>query len=346
MSFLHSLFKENKHQFTHDFFAIGDTVVDAFIRLQVAEEIVDIEHHRDMLCMSFADKIPFEFAEIISGVGNSANAAVSAGRLGLKTGIYTNLGDDMYANDCIANFKANHIDTSYVVKNKGMKTNYHYVLWFKNERTILINHYDYPYVLPQDIRPEYIYLSSISKNAAHIHDDLVDFLTRNPETKLVFQPGTFQISLGRTKLKEVYEHTEIFVCNKEEAEKILEIEAGVGDDHIKKLLKAMHAIGPKTVIITDGPKGAYASDGKSVYFAVPYPDPKEPYERTGAGDAFASTTISALILHKDLGKALEWGSINAMSVTQDIGAQRGLLSQEKIEEYIRQAPPGWGAVKI
>lgn len=346
MSFLHSLFKGDTHKYTHDCLSIGDTAVDAFIRLQQAEEIIDLEHHRDMLCMSFAEKIPYDFAEVIPGVGNSANAAVSLARLGLKSAIYTNLGDDAYAQDCISSFKQNHVDTSYIVKNKGKKTNYHYVLWFKNERTILIKHFEYPYMFPQDICPRYIYLSSISATGAPFHDDIVDFLKRHPETKLVFQPGTFQINLGKDKLKELYERTEIFACNKEEAEKILGIEAALGDEHMKKLLTEMRKLGPKTAIITDGPKGAYASNGTEIYFAVPYPDPKEPYERTGAGDAFASTTVGALMLDKDLGKALEWGSVNSMSVTQEIGAQRGLLPQEKIEEYLRQAPPGWGAVKI
>ncbi len=357
MSFLHSLLGGNTVEngggevhYTHDSLAIGDTVVDAFIRLQVAEELIDVEHHRDMLCMTFADKIPYEFAEVIAGVGNSANAAVSLARLGLKSAIYTNLGDDTYADDCIKSFNDNNVSTEFIVKNKGQKTNYHYVLWFKNERTILIKHFEYPYIFPKNCVPKYLYLSSLSQTSLAFHTDIAEWVKAHPETKLVFQPGTFQIKLGKEVLKDVYAHTDIFVCNKEEAEKILNIDAALGDDHIKKLLRMVHGLGPKTVIITDGPKGAYAAtfnnDREEVYFAQPYPDPKEPYERTGAGDAFASTVVGALMLGKNLGDALEWGSVNSMSVTQDIGAQRGLLGQGKIEEYIQSAPPAWGAVKI
>ena len=64
----------------------------------------------------------------------------------------------------------------------------------------------------------------------------------------------------------------------------------------------------------------------------PYPDPKDPYERTGAGDAFSSTVTAAIILGKSLPEALAWGGINAMAVVQEVGAQKGLRSQEKIEE--------------
>ena len=72
---------------------------------------------------------------------------------------------------------------------------------------------------------------------------------------------------------------------------------------IKKLLEEMKKLGPKIVVITDGPKGAYAYDGSDILFMQPYPDPKPPYERTGAGDAFSSTTTVALALGKNLSEA-------------------------------------------
>jgi len=78
----------------------------------------------------------------------------------------------------------------------------------------------------------------------------------------------------------------------------------------------------------------------------PYPDPKPPYERTGAGDAFSSTIVTALALGKTLSEALQWGGINSMSVVQYIGAQAGLLSREKLEEYLKNAPEDYKAVKI
>ena len=61
-----------------------------------------------------------------------------------------------------------------------------------------------------------------------------------------------------------------------------------------------------------------------------YPDPKEPILRTGAGDAFASTFTSAIILGADVPTALAWGPINSMSVVQYMGAQEGLLNREEL----------------
>lgn len=97
--------------------------------------------------------------------------------------------------------------------------------------------------------------------------------------------------------------------------------------------------GPKTVVITDGPKGAHAYDGKEFYTQKPYPDIKPPYERTGAGDAFSSTTVAALSLGQDLKMFAKWGAINSMSVVQEIGAQKGLLSRKKLKNTLNPPRP-------
>ncbi|HEY4504682.1 MAG TPA: carbohydrate kinase family protein, partial [Candidatus Paceibacterota bacterium] len=102
------------------------------------------------------------------------------------------------------------------------------------------------------------------------------------------------------------------------------------------------------VCVTDGPKGAYAFDGRTseAYFMPPYPDKAPPYDRTGAGDAFASTFTSAVILGKGVQEALTWAPINSMSVVQKVGAREGLLTREGLEEYLTKAPPEYNPHRI
>ena len=69
-----------------------------------------------------------------------------------------------------------------------------------------------------------------------------------------------------------------------------------------------------------------------------YPDPAPPLDRTGAGDAFASTFVAALIKGNDIEGALQWAPINSMSVVQKVGAQAGLLSEKQIDHYLRHSP--------
>ncbi len=325
-----------------DFVAVGDIVTDAFIRLKDASVHCDVDKENCQISMRFGDKIPYEFVEVLAGVGNSPNAAVSASRLGLKTALVTDLGDDKVAEETITTLKSNNIDTSFVNLHDGMKSNYHYVLWFEDDRTILVKHFDYPYKFPDIGNPKWLYLSSLGEQSLPYHKEIINYLKAHPSIKLAFQPGTFQMKLGIAKLREIYLLTEVFFCNVEEAKRILNT-----DEHkVGRLLHLMHQEGPKIVVVTDGPRGAYAYDGKEAWFMPPYPDPKPPYERTGAGDAFASTFACALALGKSIPEALSWGPINSMSVVQQVGAQKGLLHRGDLENYLNHKPESYKPQKI
>ena len=326
-----------------DFLAIGDITTDAFIKLKDAHVHKGIDDSESSeLCVRFGDKVPYESVDVITAVGNSPNAAVSASRLGLSSSVLTNIGNDQNGKDCLDSLKKDKVNTKFVQIEKGKKTNYHYVLWYGVERTILIKHTEFNYKLPKLPEVGWIYLSSLADNSLEYHLEIAEYLKKNPKTKLAFQPGTFQISLGTEKLKDIYTRTEIFFCNVEEAEKIL----GIKNKDIKILSTGIHKLGPKIVSISDVPNGAYASDGENIYFTPMYPDVAEPVDRTGAGDAFSSTFTSALALGKTLPEALSWGPINSMSVVQKIGAQEGLLSKEKLENYLKTAPENYKVTKI
>lgn len=317
-----------------DFIAIGDITTDAFIRIKEASINCNVDQANCQICMRFGDKIPYESETIVAGVGNSPNAAVSASRLGLSSALVTNLGDDDHGKQAVLTLAQNFVDTSLVKVHPDKKTNYHYVLWYENDRTILIKHEMYEYVLPQFSAPEWMYLSSLGENSIPFHHMIAEYLKSESKTKLAFQPGTFQIKLGAEELQDIYAVTEVFFCNVEEARRIVyKPEASVSD-----LLSAVHDLGPKIVVITDGPKGAYCFDGATKWFMPIYPDPKPPVERTGAGDSFASTFTSALALGKTIEEALTWAPINSMNVVQHVGAQEGLLSQEELEEWLAKAP--------
>ena len=323
-----------------DFIAIGDTTVDEFIKLKEAHVSCDINHEDCTISMKWGDKIPYDFSVLVPAVGNAANAAVAAARLDLSSGFISNVGKDRFGEEILATFTREGVDTTHIAVNDGIPTNHHYVLMYDAERTILIRHETYPYTIPEKlVAPKWLYLSSVGEHFGDFHTELATWVREHPETKLAFQPGTYQINAG-TKLAALYAATEIVACNKEEAERIL----SVGETDIKTLLKDIRALGPKIVLITDGPNGAYAYDGTLMLKVPMYPDAKPPVDRTGAGDASTSTIVAALALGKTLAEALLWGPINAMSVVQEIGAQKGLLSREKIEQYLAHAPENYRVV--
>jgi sugar/nucleoside kinase (ribokinase family) len=321
-----------------DILCIGDVVTDAFIKL-LDDRAVSYENDQGKwLAMPYGMKVPFDHAEVIEGVGNAANAAVAITRLGLKSGLVSNVGSDQPGRDIINALHQKKVDTRFVHINPRKVSNYHYVLWYKEERTILIKHEEYDYDWPRfrkaDI-PKWIYFSSISKNALDsYHDEISDWLEENPEVKFAFQPGTFQMEAGIERLKALYARTEVLILNREEAVMV----SGGNYHDVHDLMNRLHAVGPKVVVITDGPAGAYASDGQKRLKMPLYPDPAPPKERTGAGDAFASTFVAALARGNALEGALQWAPINSMNVVQHTGAQEGLLNEEQLGELLKVAP--------
>ncbi|MES2224952.1 MAG: carbohydrate kinase family protein [Patescibacteria group bacterium] len=321
-----------------DFLAIGDMVTDAFIRVNDAEVITAADGSNANLAFRYGDKVPYESMEEVKAVGNSANAAVSAARLGLSAALLAHVGQDQQGKDCIEELKKNNVQTQYVGMHDGIKTNYHYVLWYGVERTILVKHATFPVAMPAlTVAPKMLYLSSLGDHTEAYHAEIATFIKEHSEMKVVFQPGTFQMKLGTEVLKDIYANTYAFFCNLEEAQLITK-----NSTHdVKELIKSLHALGPKLVFITDGIKGAYASDGTTHWFMPVYPH--DPFERTGAGDAFASTVSVALLIGKTVPEALQWGPINSMSVVQYVGAQKGLLTRESLQQYLVNAPAQYQA---
>lgn len=335
---------DNREQI--DVISVGDTVIDDFIRLIDDQgKVQDNGEGEKWLSVPYGTKVPFEKSTVIYGVGNAANAAVNFAKLGLRSALVTNLGHDERGRQVVKALDQKGVETHLVKLQPGKKTNYHYVLWYKEDRTILINHehYDYhwPHLSKNEI-PKWVYMSSIAENAVDMHDDVMDWLDRYPEVKFAFQPGTFQIKFGAKRLKNVYKRSSAVVLNREEAVLV------TGGDYkdVKGLLDRMHELGPEVVLITDGPSGSYASNKEQKFKMPIYPDVAPPVERTGCGDAFASTFVAALIKGYTLEGALQLAPITPASVVLYPGAQEGLLSTRDLKEWLEKAPAAYHAEKM
>ncbi len=329
----------------YDFVSFGDITIDAFIKLKDAQIHCKINNEDCELCVRFGDKVPYESVEIVPAVGNSANAAVSVSRLGLTSALRAYIGDDEDGKTCLRSLQKDGVDTSYMVIDKNNKTNYHYVLSYGAERTILIKHEPYPYSFPDLAEePKWIYLSSMSEGdiSKKYHADIAHYLLEHPNVRFAFQPGTFQMKMPIDEIRDLYKRAEIFFCNKEEAQRILKTNEG----DIKKLMADIRELGPKIAVVTDGRNGASIMTNDGAWFAPMYPDPAPPISRTGAGDATSSTTVAYIVLGLPPQEALLRGLINAMSVVQGVGAQKGLLTREKIEEWYAKRPADFKASPI
>lgn len=302
-----------------DIVSIGDCAVDAFIEVDEATVACDINHESCRISFSFADKIPYKSLTQLSA-GNANNVAVGMSRLGFNAGFYGTVGGDSNAQVILNKLKSENVDTSLMSIQSDMQTNYHFVLVYHGERTILIKHQDFRYVLPKETAfAKWIYLTSVGMHGLSLHPEVLELLEKNPEIKMAFNPGTFQLRAGLTQLMGLFKHTEILFLNKEEAQHLLNKPTG----DIKALATELATYGPKIVVITDGLKGSYClDDGQFLYVGI---YPHTPFEATGCGDAFATGFTAAKMRDLTTAEALRWGSRNGAGVALFVGPQEGLV---------------------
>lgn len=313
-----------------DLISIGDSTLDVFLEIDEATVLCEVEKEKCRLCVNYADKIPVKKLTKISGVGNAANLAVGSARLGLKTGIYTILGNDETGKEIYQRLTKEGIASDYIQFDKKKGSNFSTVLNFKGERTIFVFHEHRNYKLPKFAKTKWLYFSSLAEGHENLHQPLIDLVVKN-KIKLGFNPGTFQLKEGLKILRPIMKVTTVFIVNKEEAQKL----AGKIDD-IKKLILALKKEGPEIVVVTDGPDGSYVFDGKNFYFQYIFDVPV--IERTGCGDSYSTGFICALVYGRDIPEAMRWGTVNAAFVLQKIGGQEGLLKKRKLLKVLKDNP--------
>jgi len=316
-----------------DLLSVGDASMDIYITPSESESLSQMDDKESFICFAFGGKIPVKSAELSVG-GNAANNATGVTRLGIKTGLVLTLGDDTFGNQIQEKLNTEGIDTTYVTKQPGVSSNFSVIVNYSGERTIFSYNvpksYEYPVNLP--VTP-WMYLTSMGDTFRPFYNHIVDFLRTKTTVKLAFNPGSRQIRAGVDEMLDILKLTEVLFVNREEAEKLTNFGQSLGKE--KELLQALSNLGPKIPIITDGVKGSFVFDGSRFVKAGVLP--VDAYERTGAGDAFGSGTLAAIIKGKSLEEALLWGTSNSASVIGYTGPQRGLIKENEMDVWLERA---------
>jgi sugar/nucleoside kinase (ribokinase family) len=316
-----------------DLISIGDPTIDTFLGIHEAH--VAMKHHPDRqeLYISYANKIPvdsfFRFP-----AGNMPNNVIGASRLGLKAACYGMVGQDGEGDWIIDKIKEEGVDTSYMRRDPKHGTNSSTVIVFQKERTIFVWHETRQYELPALPASNWVYFTSTGPLTDHLeklHREVMGYL-KTHSAKLAFNPGTYQLMLGREGLKSFLERSEIIFLNKEETQTL----TGKNTDDVKVLLRSLKELGPNIAVITDGPGGSYAYDGKD-YLAVGIYDTPV-VERTGAGDSYGTGFMSARHYDLPVAEAMRWGTFNAAYVVGEYGGILGLQTKDQIEKLSREHP--------
>lgn len=304
-----------------DVVCVGNAKIDTFLTLHEANKHLRLLKETNELCIKFGEKITVDKAEILLG-GNAANVSVGISRLGLNTVLVAEIGKDEFAQKIINTLKSENVNTSNVLQAEGQQSSFSTILNYKNERTIFSEHVKREHNFNfENISAKWVYLTSLGEKWHDAYSKAIDFV-KETKSNLAFNPGTLQIESGKNSIENVLSVTNLLFVNKEEGEELLSYSHG--QKSIEEIIVNLQKLGPKIVVITDGKNGSFAINQKGEIFKQEIIEGKV-VEKTGAGDAYSSGFLAAMIYNKSIPDAMSWGAKNSASVIGKVGATTGLL---------------------
>jgi len=300
--------------------SIGAAVQDVF--LSHSDEFIPVTEnpHESFMHLELGAKADVNKVDFSTG-GGAMNAAVTFARQGLETTFVGKIGQDPAGDAILSDLDAENVNAQHMVYSKKYNTGYSVILLAPSgERTILTyrgasTHYrvvNFNHV--SKISADWLFLSTLSGNFEVL--EMLLKWARSEGIKVAFNPGKKELADPK-RLHGLLKYLTVLNANKEEMQLLFK-----HDDMPQLALEAVKIV--PYVVITDGPNGACATDGKKLVEAGMYEDVPV-LDRTGAGDAFASGFTVAVAQGKTLEGAVTFASANSTSVVSKIGAKAGIL---------------------
>lgn len=307
---------------------VGEATLDNFLFIDDANVHCSIDKENCEFCIKYADKVIATDMKMTVG-GNAANTAVSFSRLGFEAAIYAVIGDDWIGERVQKALKDEKVSDEYLVIEPG-PTSYATALVFQGERNLVIYHVPRQYRPPKFAPVDWVYLTNLSTNYQDAYRRVIEF-AQSCGAKISFNPGTHQLKDGVEILKPYLKATEILFVNKQEAMVLTKLP---GSTSFRKLSETLYDLGPRIIVITDGPTGSYAFDGDQLLNCAIFP--AKIVERTGTGDSFAAAFTAAILNGQPVEEAMRWGTANSASKIEQVGPQAGLLTAEGMTAMLKK----------
>jgi ribokinase len=303
-----------------DVVTIGGASQDVYLQGEAMRATHDVRTKDEVTKFPLGEKIELDEIYFETG-GGATNGAATFARQGLKTAFMGMIGDDPAGENVVKALNKEKIDTEFVVLHKKYHTMYStFLLDPSGERTILIYRGATFDMKARDldiknIDAKWLYITSLAGDFELLEALLDHAVTHN--IKVAIDPGAKELEQAE-RMKKLLPKLELIKGNKEELSQLV-----THSKDPKVVLRELAAIVPY-VMVTDGPKGSYATDGSEVIQAGMYEDVPV-IDRTGAGDAFGSGFVAKVIQGASLEEAVIFGSANSTSVVQLIGSKPGIL---------------------
>lgn len=254
--------------------------------------------------------------------GNATNVAVTFARQGLESQYMWTLGDDPVSSIILDALDKEGVDTRFVVQKDKYSSGYSLILIATNGERTIMNHRgvstdktgaDLNFDAIENA--DWIYPTSLATGGLELLNKIIH-TAKKGGTKVMLNPAGPELAEPEN-LKTLLEDVDVLCMNKEEMQLL------VHGETLEELVRHGLNLCP-VVIVSDGPNGVVASDGKTIIRAGMYEDVPV-VDRTGAGDAFASGFLSQWVQGKSLKDSIIFASANSTNVVTMVGAKAGIL---------------------
>lgn len=285
------------------------------------------------------ERLPVPGETITGGVfnqtfgGKGANQAVGAARSGGDVTFVSCLGQDSFAEDVIASFKEDDINTKHILTKEGVATGTALIMIdAKGENCITVAPGANYELLPEHIDA----IENTLKEASflllqcEIHPATLSYII-DKAWKLGVKT-ILNLAPARDLLAEQLAKLHTLIVNESEAAFLLKSPV----ENVEQAKAAAHKLAGQVaecVIVTLGSKGAYTVTKEDAFMVPAFS--VEAVDTTAAGDVFCGALTTALVEGMSLKQAIRFGcAASAVAVTR-LGAQDSAPTRAEIEGMLR-----------
>lgn len=316
---------------TLDVICVGSALLDMYMKSDQFVKIPLAQMGEGVaLCEVYGGKTEISESELTSG-GGGTNNAVSFARKGFRTALIAEMGTDLVAATIREELTREGVDVSMLVQEKSEETGMAAILVSQDGgRSVAVYRGASKMLTKSDIpwdklNASWLHISSLGGDIA-----LLEGLLGHAKAhgiRVAVNPGMTELKQASTWGDiQLFSDVDVLLLNREEASVLLKKD--LSDDVVWHSDFSVH--GPKITIISDGVRnGRVCRDGVCQWYGV---QPVSMVEQTGAGDAFGTGLVSALMLGKSPEEAIDWGKRQAASVVSFMGPKKGLMTREEISK--------------
>jgi sugar/nucleoside kinase (ribokinase family) len=265
----------------------------------------------------FSQKSQFSFG------GSASNFAAQSTRLGVKTGLVSCIGDDLYGQLALKNLSDIGVDTKPLLVLENQPTGLFFLAEDKKGSNVV-----FAEAGANGFLEKYIFDDEYLARASTVHIAGGFPMMTKRVAEITSQEGLiFSLDPGRAAaevdLKSIIKHVDILFVNS------VELKDYFGIEPKEKQLRDFAKTFPGILVVKMGREGAIATDGfeycSSKIFEVPVVD------TLGAGDSFAAGFITSWTRAENIEQGLTFANAVASCTITQAGAQIG---QPTLEESL------------